>query len=202
MRPFVRLPLFARRSAQPSPGAAAGSRGLHVAAAAGALRRWLGRVGSSGGRRLRALWAQRAVKIACPTVAVMIALPPALLFQHLYLDRSGLPDLAPFIEFKPPVTGEILDARGEVVVQLAREYRRVVTYEEVPLVVRQAVLAAEDKNFHSHSGVEYGALPRVIQKTLCAPWRSGGRAPGCGCCCRRAARRSPSSSCASTSSAT
>ena len=49
------------------------------------------------------------------------------------------------------MTGEILDARGEVVVQLAREYRRVVTYDEVPPVVRQAVLAAEDKNFLSHS---------------------------------------------------
>jgi membrane peptidoglycan carboxypeptidase len=38
------------------------------------------------------------------------------------------------------------------VIQLAREYRRVVTYDEVPLVVRQAILAAEDKNFLSHSG--------------------------------------------------
>ena len=61
-------------------------------------------------------------------------------------------------------------------IQLAREYRRVVTYDEVPLVMRQAILAAEDKNFHSHSGVDYGALPRVIQKTVArslAEWRNG-----------------------------
>ena len=61
-----------------------------------------------------------------------------------------------------------------MVIQLAREYRRVVTYDELPLVVRQAILAAEDKNFHSHSGVDYGALPRVIQKTAVrslAEWR-------------------------------
>jgi penicillin-binding protein 1A len=63
-----------------------------------------------------------------------------------------------------------------VVVQLAREYRQVVTYDEVPLVLRQAILAAEDKNFYSHSGVDYGALPRVIQKTAArslAEWRNG-----------------------------
>jgi penicillin-binding protein 1A len=43
-------------------------------------------------------------------------------------------------------------------------------------VVRQAILAAEDKNFLSHSGVDYSALPRVIRKTVArslAEWRNG-----------------------------
>jgi penicillin-binding protein 1A len=105
------------------------------------------------------------VRIACPIVAALILLPPAAVVQRVYFDRSELPDLGPFFMFQPPTTGEVRDARGVVVIQLAREYRRVVTYDEVPLVVRQAVLAAEDKNFYSHSGVDYGALPRVIQKT-------------------------------------
>ena len=37
-----------------------------------------------------------------------------------------------------------------------------VSYDEVPLILRQAILAAEDKNFFSHSGVDYRALPRVV----------------------------------------
>jgi membrane carboxypeptidase/penicillin-binding protein len=106
------------------------------------------------------------VRIALPIVASVMLLPPVAAFRQVYFDRSNLPDLAPFIRFQPPTTGEITDARGEVVVQLAREYRRVVTYDEVPLVVRQAVLAAEDKNFQSHSEVDYSALPRVIQKAV------------------------------------
>ena len=116
------------------------------------------------------------MRIACPIVATLMLLPPAALVQHVYFDRSDLPELAPFILFQPPTTGEVTDARGEVVIQLAREYRRVVTYDEVPLVVRQAILAAEDKNFDSHSGVDYGALPRVIQKAAArslAEWRNG-----------------------------
>jgi len=116
------------------------------------------------------------VRIACPIVATLILLPPAALVQHVYFDRRDLPELAPFILFQPPTTGEVLGARGEVVIQLAREYRRVVTYDEVPLVMRQAILAAEDKNFHSHSGVDYGALPRVIQKTAArslGEWMNG-----------------------------
>ena len=116
-------------------------------------------------RRLRAAWSQRAVRVACPIVATLMLWPPAALVHHVYFDRSELPELAPFVLFQPPTTGEVTDARGEVVIQLAREYRRLVTYDEVPLVVRHAILAAEDKNFHEHSGVDYGALPRVIQKT-------------------------------------
>jgi penicillin-binding protein 1A len=126
--------------------------------------------------RLRGAWSHRSVRIACPIVVTAILLPPAALVEHVYFDRSELPDLAPFILFQPPTTGEVTDARGEVVIQLAREYRRIVRYDEVPLVVRQAIMAAEDKNFDAHSGVDYGALPRVVLKTLArswAGWRNG-----------------------------
>lgn len=151
------------------------------------LARWIRRVGAPAARllrrvcvalagRLRATWSHRAVRISCPIVAALILLPPAALVHHVYFDRSNLPDVAPFVLFQPPTTGEILDARGEVVTQLARQYRRVVTYDETPLVVRQAILAAEDKNFFSHSGVDYRALPRVIQKTAAlslSEWKNG-----------------------------
>jgi penicillin-binding protein 1A len=156
-------------------------------AAPAALARWVGRVGAAAARRLRsagvavarrlrAAWSHRAVRIAAPLAAILVLLPLGSIFHHVYFDRSDLPELAPFILFQPPTTGEITDARGEVVIQLAREYRRVVTYDELPLVVRQAILAAEDKNFHSHSGVDYGALPRVIQKAATrslAGWCNG-----------------------------
>ncbi len=156
-------------------------------AAPAALARWPRRVGAVAARRLRAAavavggrlrlaWSHRAVRIACPIVATLLLLPPAALVHHVYFDRTDLPELAPFILFQPPTTGEVMDVRGQVVIQLAREYRRVMTYDEVPLVMRQAILAAEDKNFHSHAGVDYGALPRVIEKTLArslAEWRNG-----------------------------
>ena len=137
----------------------------------------LRQVGAAAVRRLRAIWSRRAARIACPVVATLMLLPPAAVVQHVYFDRSDLPELTAFILFQPPTTGEVTDASGHVVIQLAREYRRVVTYDEVPLVVRQAILAAEDKNFLSHSGVDYGALPRVIEKTAArslSEWQNGG----------------------------
>ncbi len=103
--------------------------------------------------------------LAVVLVPVALFLVPAVwLVHHVYFDRSGLPDLEAFIRFEPPTTGVVRDVHGTVLIELAREYRRVVTYDEVPPILRQAILAAEDKSFFTHSGVDYRALPRVVQK--------------------------------------
>jgi len=97
------------------------------------------------------------------------------LAHHIYFDRSGVPDLEPFIRFELSTIGKVYDAQGTVLVELARRVRQVVSYEEVPPVLRHAILAAEDKNFFAHSGVDYRALPRVLYK---AATSSVGRVEG------------------------
>jgi len=112
--------------------------------------------------------------VALLSLALLLS-PAAWLVQHVYFSRSEVPDLEQFIRFEPPTTGIVRDARGEVLIELAREYRRVVTFDEVPVILRQAILAAEDKNFFTHSGVDYRAVPRVVQKaasrSLAEWWR-------------------------------
>jgi penicillin-binding protein 1A len=111
------------------------------------------------------------------TLALLVLFPPAALVYHVFLDSSGVPDLGPFIRFEAPTIGEVRDVRGNVLIELAREYRRPVSYDQIPKVLRDAILAAEDKNFLSHSGVDYSVLPRVVQKTaassLGASWKGG-----------------------------
>jgi penicillin-binding protein 1A len=127
--------------------------------------------------------ALKARKRQIATVALgLIAIPylaAATLVHRVYFDRSGLPDLEAFTRFEPPAIGEVKDKKGAVLIELAREYRRVVAYEDVPPVVRDAILSAEDKRFFSHSGIEYRALPRVFAKTAfntLSAWWEG--APG------------------------
>ena len=122
---------------------------------------------------------RRRVQILAAAIlpAALLMLPAAWLIHHVYFDRSGLPDLDSFIRFEPPTTGVVRDVHGKVLIELAREYRRVVTYDEVPLILRQAIMAAEDKSFFAHSGVDYRALPRVVQKTAArslSEWWKGG----------------------------
>lgn len=140
------------------------------------LRR-LGRACAIVARRRRSAWLRWILFLAVLSLSLLPLLLPAILIHHIYFDRSDLPDLKPFIHFAPPTTGRVYDARGQVLIELAAEYRKVVTYDEVPVILRQAILAAEDKNFFSHSGVEYRALPRVIQKTVVrslTEWWKGG----------------------------
>ncbi len=109
---------------------------------------------------------RRVVRMALLALVLLPFLPAAALVHHVYFDESDLPDIEPFLRFDLPATGVVYDARGTVLISVAREYRRVVTYGEVPVVLRQAILAAEDKNFFDHSGVDYSVLPRVAQKTM------------------------------------
>ncbi|MCX6551295.1 MAG: transglycosylase domain-containing protein [Acidobacteria bacterium] len=126
---------------------------------------------------------RRAVRIGKALVALallplaLLVISSAWLTYHVYFDGTGLPDLDSFIRFEPPTTGLVRDVRGTVMIELAREYRRIVTYDEVPPILRQAIIAAEDKRFLSHSGVDYRALPRVIEKTAARSineWWKGG----------------------------
>ena len=128
---------------------------------------------------MRSACSRRVVWLGAPLLALLLlVLATGKLTHHIYFDRSGLPDLDPFIRFELATVGKVYDARGTVLVELAREYRRVVSYHDVPRVLRHAILAAEDKNFFAHSGVEYRALPRVVYKmatnSMRAWWSGGG----------------------------
>ena len=163
---------------RPIRGDVATARPLALLAAKAAVNLSLllagaGARGRSALARVRPLTAHRGFRAAAALGLVLMAVGAGA--HHLYLDRTGVPDLEPFIRFEPPTIGEVSDARGEVLIELAREYRRILEYDEIPPVVREAILAAEDKNFFSHSGIDYGAFPRVVWKTLAtsasASWR-------------------------------
>jgi penicillin-binding protein 1A len=97
---------------------------------------------------------------ATPIIAALVASG----FYHVYFDRSDLPDIEAFARFEFPTVGTVYDANGEPLIELAKEYRKITPYEDIPRIVRDAIIAAEDKNFFSHSGVNYSGIPRVLGK--------------------------------------
>jgi penicillin-binding protein 1A len=84
--------------------------------------------------------------------------------HYLYFDRTNLPDLEAFTRFELPTIGHVYDVNGRPFIEMASEYREITTYEDVPPIVRGAILAAEDKNFFSHNGVDYSGFARVVSK--------------------------------------
>ncbi|HXT68150.1 MAG TPA: transglycosylase domain-containing protein [Vicinamibacterales bacterium] len=96
--------------------------------------------------------------------SVLAVLVAAAELHHVYFNRQNLPDLGPFIRFEFPTIGRVYDAGGRPLIEFAREYREITRYEDIPPIVRDAMLAAEDKRFFSHNGIDYASLPRVAGK--------------------------------------
>ena len=96
--------------------------------------------------------------------SLCVAVVTAGELYHVYAGRKYLPDLDAFMRFELPTIGHIYDANHEPLIELADEYRDITHYDAIPPVVRAAILAAEDKRFFSHDGVDYFSIPRVLSK--------------------------------------
>jgi membrane peptidoglycan carboxypeptidase len=114
-------------------------------------------------RRRRLQWRNGLVRLFLGATA-FTAILAAACFYHVYLDRNNLPDLEAFSRFEFPTIGRIYDAKGLPLREMAAESRQITRYQEIPPIVRDAILAAEDKNFFSHSGVDYSGFARGLRK--------------------------------------
>lgn len=72
---------------------------------------------------------------------------------------ANLDDLMMQVERSP---SQIFSADGKLLYQVSAEYRKPIAYENIPENVKNAVLAAEDKRFFEHPGVDAIALGRIL----------------------------------------
>lgn len=66
-----------------------------------------------------------------------------------------LPRVEELRQIQPSLVSYVHSAEGQVIGRFALENRILVTYEEIPKLVRQSILAAEDANFFRHSGIDF-----------------------------------------------
>ncbi len=74
----------------------------------------------------------------------------------------GLPEIFKFEDYQPKQVSRILDAKGHVLAELYEEKRTVIPMEEIPQVMRNAMIAAEDANFMQHQGLDYFGILRAV----------------------------------------
>ena len=119
--------------------------------------------GIRGGRYAALHWRRSAAGLLLFTTLITVT-AIGIGFYHIYFDRTNLPDLEPFVRFDFPTIGHVYDINGQPLIEMATEHRWISRYEDIPPVVTGAILAAEDKNFFSHNGVDYSSIPRVLGK--------------------------------------
>jgi penicillin-binding protein 1A len=161
---------------------------------AGVVRRRRPRsTGSQGGRSSRprrrprsvferlfaSVRAQRGLTIAKWSAVVVVAgtafvaLVVALMFWR-YGSDSNLPQIGSLADYHPKQVIRVVTDKGDVIGEIFDERRTYVPIEQIPPVVIQAFLAAEDAGFFEHSGIDYVGMLRAVLVNL----RSGEKRQG------------------------
>ncbi len=74
----------------------------------------------------------------------------------------NLPDAEMLLEYEPPLPTVVRGIDGEIVHSYARERRVQLQYSDFPEELIEAYLAAEDKTFFSHGGIDAGGLVGAV----------------------------------------
>src|SRR5277367_3915634 len=78
----------------------------------------------------------------------------------LFVYSSELPEVRALEDFKPNTVTELYADDGKQIGTFALQRRILVSYEQIPQVLRDALIATEDQHFEDHWGVD---VPRVFQ---------------------------------------
>lgn len=85
---------------------------------------------------------------------LMIAVALAMAFPNL-------PEVSSLSDYRPKLPMRIYSAEGELMAEFGEERRELTPYAQIPKVMKDAVLAAEDARFFEHGGVDYVGMIRA-----------------------------------------
>lgn len=110
-------------------------------------RGWIGRV-----------WASRRGRGFLVVVGALLL----LYFLFWLVFARGLPDARTLLDYQPPLPTVVRDVNGDPVYSYARERRVQLQYSDFPPMMVNAYLAAEDKTFFSHHGVDFPGFAGAV----------------------------------------
>ncbi len=108
------------------------------------------------------------------SVALGLAVVGALLGGFvLALLYPTLPSLETVTDYQPKVPLRVVSAEGDLIGEFGEERRAVVRIADVPDLMKQAILAAEDERFYQHGGVDYLSVLRAAYTNLTSGSQQG-----------------------------
>jgi penicillin-binding protein 1A len=96
-------------------------------------------------------------------IAILVGATGGLLLVY----TTDLPQVDALEAYRPSSITELYDDHGKVIGSFALQRRVVVGYDDFPVVLRDALVSIEDKDFYTHSGINFwrivGAAYRDIE---------------------------------------
>jgi penicillin-binding protein 1A len=107
-------------------------------------------------------WTKRAL-VALTLVAIALFLGfSAIFYPHLRWAEEEVKSLDTLAQQMITEPTLIYSSDGKVLYRAQAEYRKPVKFSEIPEVVKEATIAAEDERFYAHRGVDYIGLARAL----------------------------------------
>jgi penicillin-binding protein 1A len=120
------------------------------------IRRWRD---GHGERHMKLLLRFFGWIFAVGTVVFLVGVAgAAVLFWHFSKD---LPDYSQLQDYEPPVMTRVHASDGSLLAEYARERRLYLPIQAVPKLVKNAFIAAEDKSFYDHGGLDFQGIARA-----------------------------------------
>ncbi|HEV2425142.1 MAG TPA: PBP1A family penicillin-binding protein [Terriglobia bacterium] len=103
-------------------------------------------------------------------VLLLLAAGGGVLAGLLFVYSTNLPKVAELENYRPDVMTQLYADDGTPFASFALEHRVIVSYDQIPPVMRNAVLSIEDRHFESHFGVDIIRIVRAAVTDL-MEWR-------------------------------
>ena len=86
---------------------------------------------------------------------------------------TRLPDVSALSDYRPKLPLRVYTAEGQLIGEFGEERRQLVPIDQVPKVLKDAVLAVEDTRFYAHGGVDAKGIARAMLSNLLHGTRQG-----------------------------
>ena len=107
------------------------------------------------------MFVKKLLKIIYYCVNIIFIFITISLCIFYYYGRD-LPSELTLLDYFPLSSTRIYSSEGDVLEEYALEHRLVVPLEEIPVIVREAFIIAEDKDFYKHGGISIQGLIRAF----------------------------------------
>src|SRR3954466_9380689 len=78
----------------------------------------------------------------------------------------NLPDIGDLADYRPKLPLRVFSTEGVLLGEFGEERRSLTPIQEIPKVMKDAVLAIEDSRFYEHGGVDYKGVLRAALANL------------------------------------
>ena len=100
------------------------------------------------------LWATALVGAAFACLLMVVGMAMVMAYPNL-------PDISDLADYKPKLPLRVFTADGQLMGEFGEERRNLTPIQDIPQIMKDAVLSIEDNRFYDHGGVDYVGILRA-----------------------------------------